>query len=205
LLQSCPTAKASELAALVVRETEAVFELLDPLELAPIPPELVKATIVNDWAYPLELSTERNAAPLRALLATAFHTSAVPGLVLVRRTKLHERLAPETVAVCPPLVDGPSDETKATRSSPACAVENPEIVATPEASTDATLSTPNAAAAPARAGENNAARDATSAAATTARPRLRPLRRPFVRTGGFDMHQPSEVAKVSVLSPPRAV
>ena len=118
LLQSCPTAYTSELAAVVVTDTEATAELPDPPELAPTPPAPVKATTVNDWAFPAEPSTDWNVAPLRTFLATACHTSAVPGRVFVRHTKVHDRLAPETVAVWPPLA-GPSEDTNATSRSPA--------------------------------------------------------------------------------------
>jgi hypothetical protein len=49
LLQSCPTAYTSDPAEVVVNETDAVVEVPELPELAPVPPDPLKATIVKDW------------------------------------------------------------------------------------------------------------------------------------------------------------
>ena len=89
--------------------------------------------------------TDCTVTPVNTPVDLACHTSLVPGWVAVRRTRLQVSPAPETVAVCPP-PRGPSDDTNATRSSPAWVVEKAAVVAVPFTFTETTRSTPSPAA-----------------------------------------------------------
>src|SRR4051794_6355532 len=76
--------------------------------------------------------------------ATAFQISDVPSRVLARRTSVHCRPPPLTAVVWPPLRE-PSDDTKASSTSPVFSVENAGVVCGPLPST---LAVPSTARAP---------------------------------------------------------
>src|SRR6185295_14496960 len=79
--------------------------------------------------------------------ANAAQISAVPNCVLARVTRFQSSPSPETVTVCRmSRLLGPSDATKATSSSPACAVENGGVTRAPGPSDETVVSSANVGA-----------------------------------------------------------
>ena len=64
--------------------------------------------------------------------AVAFQISEVPGMAFARRTSDQVSPPPETVTVCEP---GPSEDTKATSTSPVCVAPRAGVVTVPRPST----------------------------------------------------------------------
>jgi hypothetical protein len=85
---------------------------------APIPLAPVKTTTVSDWSWPVNACCCRTRTSTRAVVARAVQISDVPSCTLTRRTRVHDRPAPEIVTRCADPV-GPSELPKATSSAPA--------------------------------------------------------------------------------------
>src|SRR5664279_572813 len=93
--------------------------------LAPTPPAPWIATTPSCWSNPPAEALEVIVMPDNATAASAFQTSLSPGCALLRFTIDQVIPPPETVAVCPADLFGPSELTKASSCSPAADVENP--------------------------------------------------------------------------------
>src|SRR5881394_1756461 len=81
-------------------------------------------------------------------VAVAVQISAVPSFLLTRLTSVHSRPAPETVRVCLDAPFGPSDDTNATRTSPASDVLNGAVTRVPVPSENVNTSTPSGSGGP---------------------------------------------------------
>jgi hypothetical protein len=115
--------------------------------LAPTPVAPLNATTVSDWSKPeTRPCVDVTVTLVSAAGATARQISAVPGRTFVRRTSVHVRPAPVTVAVWPEV--GPSDPTNATSTSPAAVVLNGAVVCAflPSLNTVASIAIPAARA-----------------------------------------------------------
>src|SRR3954454_5188211 len=112
-----------------------------PGTASPIPPAPEKAITVNDWWNDALLCVAVTAALTSGPEVVAVQTSAVPIWVFARFTSVQTSPPPETFRVCFVVAFGPSDEAKATSSSPALATLITGVVIVPLPSTETIAST----------------------------------------------------------------